>query len=537
MTAITLSTQTIISALVDPLSHFGATQLTYSVPGAGSTWPNYDGSEPTSSGYSTLNATQAAQFVNAMTRWDAYIAASITQTNDTSSPGAIRVAFTDESDPSTSDLWGYTIVSGAGLSVSRPSDGDIWISVDQKNSTFANGSYDYMALMHEIGHALGLKHPFEDGAVLPTAYDNINYTIMSYSDASPANQHYYITWSIQGQLLHPTYNEIEPVTPMVMDILAVQSIYGASTRTNVSDNTYSYTALPYPQTIYDSAGIDTIDTSTLTRSSDIDLTPGSYSSIDIYTVAQQINAAVADHPGYSASEIAAVYSDLQNAANVFTGANNVGIAYGTVIENAIGGSGNDSILGNSANNALIGGAGNDYIRGLDGDDLVYGGDGNDDVNGNQGQDIVHGDAGADTVRGGQGNDSVFGDDGDDGHVNGNIGDDTVSGGNGNDTVFGGQGNDILHGDAGDDSLSGDLGNDTLYGDAGADRFTIRAGGGVDWVADFKSSEGDVIQLDHGTAYTVTSLQGQAAILLTDGSELALAGISSASFNSAWVIVV
>ncbi len=64
---------------------------------------------------------------------------------------------------------------------------------------------------------------------------------------------------------------------------------------------------------------------------------------------------------------------------------NVGIAYGAVIENAVGGSGNDIIIGNSASNRLIGNAGNDVMSGGDGIDFFTGGAGNDtfiaDING------------------------------------------------------------------------------------------------------------------------------------------------------------
>ena len=64
---------------------------------------------------------------------------------------------------------------------------------------------------------------------------------------------------------------------------------------------------------------------------------------------------------------------------------NVGIAYGATIENAVGGSGNDIIIGNSASNRLTGNAGNDVMSGGDGVDFFTGGAGNDtfiaDING------------------------------------------------------------------------------------------------------------------------------------------------------------
>ena len=55
---------------------------------------------------------------------------------------------------------------------------------------------------------------------------------------------------------------------------------------------------------------------------------------------------------------------------MYTGADNVGIAYSATIENAIGGSAADTITGNTANNALKGGLGNDTMDGGAGSDTA-----------------------------------------------------------------------------------------------------------------------------------------------------------------------
>jgi Ca2+-binding RTX toxin-like protein len=56
----------------------------------------------------------------------------------------------------------------------------------------------------------------------------------------------------------------------------------------------------------------------------------------------------------------------------YDGSNNLGIAFGAVIENAIGGSGDDTIWGNSANNRLQGNGGINTLDGGDGvDTAVY----------------------------------------------------------------------------------------------------------------------------------------------------------------------
>ena len=108
---------------------------------------------------------------------------------------------------------------------------------------------------------------------------------------------------------------------------------------------------------------------------------------------------------------------------------NIAIAYGVTIENAVGGAGDDVITGNSVDNNLVGGNGNDSISGG---------------------------AGADTLKGN----------------------------NGVDTLFGGNGIDLLEGGNGDDVLNGGAGNDRLLGGNGADKFAF-TDAGTDTIGDFK----------------------------------------------------
>ncbi len=68
------------------------------------------------------------------------------------------------------------------------------------------------------------------------------------------------------------------------------------------------------------------------------------------------------------------------AAKIYTGEGAVGIAYGVVIENAIGGKGNDTFYDNLANNDLVGGLGDDtFYEGAGGFDTITGGAGTDKV--------------------------------------------------------------------------------------------------------------------------------------------------------------
>ncbi len=51
-----------------------------------------------------------------------------------------------------------------------------------ENANLKPGGYGYETLLHEFGHMLGLKHPFDSTPNLPTSTDNTSYTLMSYTD-------------------------------------------------------------------------------------------------------------------------------------------------------------------------------------------------------------------------------------------------------------------------------------------------------------------------------------------------------------------
>jgi hypothetical protein len=74
-------------------------------------------------------------------------------------------------------------------------DADAYVYLDNvewfsQNHNLTPGGYGYETLLHELGHSLGLKHPFDDSIHLPTSQDNTNYTLMSYTPGGGAHSTY-----------------------------------------------------------------------------------------------------------------------------------------------------------------------------------------------------------------------------------------------------------------------------------------------------------------------------------------------------------
>lgn len=225
-------------------------------------------------------------------------------------------------------------------------------------TAIAPGSYKFLTLLHEAGHALGLRHPHDAGrdtklfgTRLPTngkAWDQLKYTVMSYRDSLGASVKtgYTIDWY--------------PTTPMLHDIAAAQYLYGIDATANAGATTFAFAAgQQYFQTLYDTGGTDTFDASAQTLASRIDLRGGRFS-----TVGEAIH--------WSAKGKAASARDF------------VAIAYDSVIENAAGGSGHDVFYGNHVDNVMNGNGGNDTFV-VNPDALTAG---HDTVNGGAGGDTL-----------------------------------------------------------------------------------------------------------------------------------------------------
>jgi Ca2+-binding RTX toxin-like protein len=370
----------------------------------------------------------------------------------------------------------FAFLPSSGDTAAGDVEGDVWVNISQSdNQNPLIGTYGFQTILHEIGHALGLSHPgdYNAGEGDPITYpesadfygDTRMFTVMSYFASS---------------LTQGNYSQYASL-PAVFDVAAIQRLYGANTSTRSGDTTYgfnsntgisAFTLISASSqavfNVWDGGGNDTLDFSLYTQAGMIDLREESFSSVGPRTGGTQL-------------------------AHF-----NVSISHGVVIENAIGGSGDDIIIGNSANN---------FIDGRGGGDIMSGGLGDDTYVVNHFADVVNesASAGTDTVQaaatytlganvenltltgisaingtGNASNNVITGND----QVNtlsGGDGDDTLNGAGGADILQGGNNNDTLDGGAGADNMQGGDGNDTYVVDDALDVTTESAGQGTDTV--------------------------------------------------------
>ncbi|NIB42091.1 DUF4214 domain-containing protein [Pseudomaricurvus alkylphenolicus] len=261
--------------------------------------------------------------------------------------------------------------------------GDVFLNIEYTTTAdYRQGGSPYSTAVHEIGHALGLKHSFDTPNPLDSALDNNDYTIMSYTESRNLVVNLDYDTVTRGITAAWEY-EAMPEGFQILDVAALQMIYGANQGHAAGDDSYTIGFADQTfKTIWDGGGEDLLELSASTGDSEIDLRPGTLSSVDVRTIDEQIAAALADLDAQGAPDytdfVTEVYED--EAANIYTGENNLAIAFGVWIENLNAGAGNDLIYDNAVDNRISAGAGDDTIRVFGGGfDWVDGGGGTDRV--------------------------------------------------------------------------------------------------------------------------------------------------------------
>ncbi len=234
------------------------------------------------------------------------------------------------------------------------SAGDEWFGPTAAYTNPQLGDYGWDTVFHEMGHALGLKHPHDTGGtyVVPANQDAMELSIMSYRS--------YAGGSVTGGYTNETGGFDQ--TFMQNDIAALQYMYGANF-SGPKNNIYSFSSttgemsingvgqgVPTDnrilRTIWDGGGHVTYDFSGYATNEMIDLNPGKASILSPVQLANLGNG------NFAKGEI---YNALQ-----------FGTDTRSLIANVKGGSGNDTIAGNAADNVINAGAGLNYVDGAGG---------------------------------------------------------------------------------------------------------------------------------------------------------------------------
>ena len=321
----------------------------------------------------------------------------------------------------------------------NPSGGQsFWaVNVNAPNHTatpeVGGGGDRLETILHEIGHSLNLNHPHgADSGSTSTGLDQYqqvapyqwHQTILSYTP--PPN----VVLGEDG----PGSEFGRALTPMALDIAALQQIYGANTTTRSGNSTYTLTDTGTTAIdtsgdtisvgrayygIWDTGGNDTIQYAGASRAL-IQLSEATLTTTTSAETAALVTEIQASNGWSSLSTEAQneISSGMGQAGGFFSSLlNDAGtriqggfsVAKGATIENAIGGSGNDILIGNGAANRLVGNDGNDTLIGGGGKDIMIGGGGNDEFRGGTGTDgaiVAVARASAQVTYNGSGNGSI-----------------------------------------------------------------------------------------------------------------------------------
>lgn len=280
--------------------------------------------------------------------------------------------------------------------------GDNWLSTNGRPPDDFYGTDHFNTIMHEMGHALGLKHghdPNYNGALAADKNDN-EFSVMTYASYFGANT----STATEAHL------GSSPQSYMMYDIAALQAYYGANFDKAGTTSLYEWDPTtgqqsingdPAPNTgvtaenkifstVWTQGALTTYDLSNFDEDQNDDLRPGRWLTFSREQLAD-LNSALALPSAAPFVAQGNVYNALQYGNDTRS-----------LISHLIAGSGNDTVIGNVLDNELTGNDGNDFLQGEVGNDTLIGGNGGDFLDGGDGDDLLLGGAGVDQLRGGLG---------------------------------------------------------------------------------------------------------------------------------------
>ncbi|MEO0357460.1 MAG: M10 family metallopeptidase C-terminal domain-containing protein, partial [Pseudomonadota bacterium] len=407
--------------------------------------------------------------------------------------------------------------------------GDVYLVQDYLGPDAFSAAYgdERNTVSHEIGHALGLDHPFNDNGGSNAGFYPIDssFTATNYTGSQTGGGHqtdladtmtetlmtYYNPYRV-GDYTFGTSNGLvtaeaittTPWQPGIQDIAALQHLYGANMTHNAGDDVYTYTTGEIVfENIWDAGGYDIIQ-HLGSDSANIDLNDGEFSTVGFYGGSSYMITAADFGPG-----------------KVFSGFTPAEVS--------------DAIFEMAADGSTITFTLNVSTYGLD-DDLVL--------------DLMFTDGTTETM-------NMTGIMPDRTHMTGNVGiaygviieeahggsgADQLLGNEASNTLIGNGGTDVIYGGAGGDFLIGGEGDDFLNGGADIDYFVYDGGVGTnfgsDRILDFVAGTDNLVFDCLTLADLTISIAGSDTLVdLGGGHVITLAGVTTGFSTSDDIIFV
>lgn len=309
---------------------------------------------------SNWSAAEQTAFKSAMALWSAVANITFTMVDTLAAANTVYYRQSSTTSPLPKNVTlpkgqthvGADYTAGAPGAASVPATQSAYMTMDTSMDGWKDitsftywGGYAIGTVVHELGHVIGLIHagPY-NGAVNAAlqqynATDTSLWSLMSYIDPTDKTAKYYSSYPVTSTNCRLDQN-YTPTTFMPLDILAAQRLYGAPATTPLNDVTFGFnctivgdckpffdfTVNSMPViSLYATGLANTLDVSAWSTPSTVNLNPGTFSSVDGMT-------------------------------------NNLGIAYGTRIDTAFGGSGDDTFIVNANADTINGGGGTNTVR-------------------------------------------------------------------------------------------------------------------------------------------------------------------------------